>query len=120
MRVSPVAIAGIGQTIPVRRSPRSLRALCIEAVQRALDDAGLAASDVDGIVTDGTIMPATVPRDCIAAQFGIDRRFDAGTSFGGAGSACGPQLAELAIASGRAQVVVYYFGVDWGTRVVGR
>ncbi len=119
MRLSPVAIAGIGQTVPVRRSPRSLRALCIEAVQLALDDAGLAASDVDGIVTDGTIMPATVPRDFIAAQLGIDRRFDAGTSFGGAGSACGPQLAELAIASGRAKVVVYYFGVDWGSRASG-
>ncbi len=119
MRPPPIAIAGIGQTTPVRRSPRSLRALCIEAVQRALDDAGLEASDVDGIVTDGTIMPATVPRDFIAAQFGIDRRFDAGTSFGGAGSACGPQLAELAIGSGLANVVVYYFGVDWGTRASG-
>ena len=40
-------------------------------------------------------------------------------SYGGAGSACAPQLAQLAISSGLAKVVVYYFGVDWGTRASG-
>ena len=119
MGLASIAIAGIGRTTPVRRSPKSLRALCIEAVQAAITDAGLEASDIDGVVTDGTIMPATVPRDFIAAHFRIDRRFDAGTSFGGAGSACGPQLAQLAIGSGLAKAVVYYFGVDWGTRASG-
>ena len=119
MGLVPIAIAGIGQTAPVRRSSKGLRALCVEAVQKALDDAGLEASDVDGIVTDGTIMPATVPRDYLAAHFGIERRFDAGSSFGGAGSAYGPQLAQLAISSGLARTVVYYFGVDWGTRTSG-
>ena len=119
MGLVPIAIAGIGQTAPVRRSSKGLRALCVEAVQQSLDDAGLAASDVDGIVTDGTIMPATVPRDYMAAQFGIERRFDAGASFGGAGSAYGPQLAQLAISSGLARTVVYYFGVDWGSRASG-
>ena len=119
MGLTPIAIAGVGQTTPVRRSPKSLRALCVEAVQGALDDAGLEASEVDGLVTDGTIMPATVPRDYLASQLGIDRLFDAGSSFGGAGSAYAPQLAQLAIASGAAKVIVYYFGVDWGSRASG-
>lgn len=117
--MTPIAIVGVGETPPVRRSGKSLRALVVEAVANALDDAGLKPSDVDGILTDGLVMPTTVPRDFVAAQFSIDRRYDGGMSFGGAGSACAPQLAQLAISSGLAKVVVYYFGVDWGTRTSG-
>ena len=117
--MTPIAIVGVGETPAVRRSEKGLRALVVEAVANALDDAGLKPSDVDGILTDGLVMPTTVPRDFVAAQFGIDRQYDGGMSYGGAGSACAPQLAQLAISSGLAKVVVYYFGVDWGTRAAG-
>lgn len=114
-----IAIVGVGQTPPVRRSPKPIRHLAVEAVQRAIADAGLKASDIDAIITDGVIMPHTVPREYIAAQFGITREFDGGVSFGGAGIACAPELAQLAIASGRAKTVLFYFGVDWGSRPEG-
>lgn len=117
--MTPIAIVGVGETPAVRRSEKSLRALVVEAVANALDDAGLKPSDVDGILTDGLVMPTTVPRDFVAAQFGIDRQYDGGMSYGGAGTTCAPQLAQLAISSGLAKVVVYYFGVDWGTRASG-
>lgn len=117
--MTPIAIVGVGETPAVRRSEKNLRALVVEAVANALDDAGLKPSDVDGILSDGLVMPTTVPRDFVAAQFGMDRRYDGGMSFGGAGSACAPQLAQLAISSGLAKTVVYYFGVDWGTRTSG-
>ncbi|MFM9845553.1 MAG: thiolase family protein [Hyphomicrobiaceae bacterium] len=117
--MTPIAIVGVGETPNVRRSEKNLRALVVEAVANALDDAGLKPSDVDGVLSDGLVMPTTVPRDFVAAQFGIDRRYDGGMSYGGAGSACAPQLAQLAISSGLAKVVVYYFGVDWGTRASG-
>ena len=119
MPMTPIAIAGIGATKPERRSPKGIRALCVEAVEAALADACIAASEVDGILSDGLVMPATVPRDYIAAQFGIDRRFDAGMSFGGAGTVAAPLQAQLAISAGLARTVVYYFGVDWGTRASG-
>jgi acetyl-CoA acetyltransferase len=119
MNLEPIAIVGIGATRPVRRSEKGIRALVVEAVEAALDDAGIAPGRIDGILTDGLIMPTTVPRDYIAAQFGIDRRFDGGMSYGGAGSAMAPMLAQLAIASGQAKFVLYYFGVDWGTRASG-
>lgn len=60
-------------------------------------------------------MPNSVPREYIAAQFAIERGFDGGVSFGGAGIACAPELARLAIASGKASTVLFYFGVDWGS-----
>ncbi len=119
MQLTPIAIAGIGATKPVRRSPKGLRTLVVEAIEAALADAGIAPGEVDGILTDGLCMPTTVPRDYIAAQFGMDRRFDGGMSFGGAGSAAAPLQAQLAISSGQAKVVLYYFGVDWGTRASG-
>lgn len=114
-----IAIVGVGQTRPVRRADRDIRALVVEAIQLALDDAGIDASEVDGIISDGVIMPASVPRDYVAAQFGIARRFDGGMSYGGAGSACAPMLARMALEAGQADVVVYYFGVDWGSRESG-
>ncbi len=118
MQPSPIAIVGIGQTKPVRRSDQGIRTLVVEAIQAAIDDAGIAAPGIDGVISDGLIIPTTVPRDYVAAQFGIDRRFDGGMSFGGAGTAA-PGLAQLAISSGQARTVLYYFGVDWGTRASG-
>jgi acetyl-CoA acetyltransferase len=114
-----VAIVGIGATRPVRRSKKHIRALVVEATEAALDDAGIAPGMIDGVLSDGLIMPTTVPRDYIAAQFGIDRLFDAGMSYGGAASATAPLLAQMAIASGQAKYVLYYFGVDWGSRASG-
>ncbi|MGZ4563489.1 MAG: lipid-transfer protein, partial [Mycobacterium sp.] len=45
------AIVGIGQTEFSKESGRSELQLACEAVSAALDDAGLAPSDVDGMVT---------------------------------------------------------------------
>lgn len=119
MPQTPIAIVGIGQTTPVRRSDKGIRELVVEAIELAIEDAGLEASEVDGVITDGLVMPTTVPRDFIAAQFGMDRRFDGGISFGGAGTASAPQLARMAISEGLAKTVLFYFGVDWGSRPSG-
>ncbi len=119
MHLSPIAIAGIGATRPMRRSDKGLRALVVEAIEAALADAGIEPSDVDGLVSDGLVMPTTVPRDWVAGQFGFERGYDGGMSFGGAASASAPIHAQLAISSGLATILVYYFGVDWGTRASG-
>ncbi len=114
-----IAIVGVGETAPARRTEKGLRALVVEAVVAALADAGIDAGEVDGIVTDSVIMPTTVPHDYVSGQLGIRRRFDAAISYGGAGIVAAPLLAEAAIASGQADVVVVYFGVDWGSRPDG-
>lgn len=114
-----IAIVGIGETPPVRRSPRDLRSLVINAVYEALDDAGIAPHEVDGVVTDSIVMPTTVPHDYVMGQLGATSRFDASISYGGAGIAYAPIQAALAINAGLADVVLCYFGVDWGTRTSG-
>jgi acetyl-CoA acetyltransferase len=55
----------------------------------------------------------------VAAQFGIERRFTGAASWGGAGNACMALVARAAIRAGMAEVVLCYFGVDWGSRLGG-
>lgn len=114
-----IAIVGIGETPPARRSEKDLKTLVIDACQQALDDAGIDAAEVDGIVTDSGLMPLTVGRDYVASQLGIQRRWDAALSYGAAAHCCAPLLAQSAINAGLAKTVLYYFGVDWGTRTGG-
>jgi acetyl-CoA acetyltransferase len=48
---SKAVIAGIGRTVYSRNSGRTTAALAVEACRGALDDAGMPASEVDGIVS---------------------------------------------------------------------
>lgn len=114
-----VSIVGVAETPPCRTSDRDLRALVLDAVRNALDDAGIRPSEVDGVVSDAGIMPNTVPAEFVAAHLGANRRFSCGSSFGGAGICAAPMLAEAALAGGHASVVVCYFGVDWGSAPSG-
>ncbi|HQT11760.1 thiolase family protein [Reyranella sp.] len=114
-----IAIVGIGETPPVRRSGRSLRAMVVDAVLAALDGAGISPKEIDGLVTDAVIMPTEAPYDYLAAQPGASNCFAASGAMGSAGIVCAPQLAQHATASGLANVVVCYFGVDWGAHTEG-
>lgn len=114
-----IGIVGIGETPPARRSEKDIRSLVTEACLAAIDDSGLEPSNIDGIITDAGIMPSSVPQDWLAAQLGISASFSASLSYGGAAVTAAPMLAEMAIKSGRAKAVLFYFGVDWGSRPGG-
>src|SRR3990172_1739010 len=114
-----IAIVGVGETEYVRRSARSFKELQMEAVHKALADAGLRPEDVDGIVTEGTEMPKVFPLDEMAANLGTGRSFSATVSNVGAGIVTAPLLAAMAITAGHANVVLSYFGVDWGSAAGG-
>src|SRR5439155_17639177 len=62
------AIAGIGATEFSKESGRSELQLAVEAVRAALDDAGLAPSEVDGMVT---VTMETNPEIEVARNLGI-------------------------------------------------
>jgi acetyl-CoA acetyltransferase len=100
------AIAGIGATEFSKDSGRSELSLAVEAVAAALEDAGLAPSDVDGMVTYSA---DTNPDIDIARSLGIgDLTYLDRVHYGG-GACCGTvQHAAMAVATGVADVVVCY------------
>jgi acetyl-CoA acetyltransferase len=100
------AIAGIGQTEFSKDSARTEMRLAVEAIRKALDDAGLSPADVDGMVT------FTLDRNDeieIARNLGIpELTFFSRVPHGG-GAACGTlHQAAMAVATGAAKTVVIY------------
>jgi acetyl-CoA acetyltransferase len=100
------AIAGIGATEFSKDSGRSELQLAAECVKAALDDAGLSASDVDGMVT---FTMETNPEIEVARSVGIgELSFFSRIHHGGGAGGGTIQQAALAIATGVADVVVCY------------
>jgi acetyl-CoA acetyltransferase len=104
------AVAGIGATEFSKDSGRSELQLSAEAVQSALADAGLRATDVDGLVTFSMDSTSEI---ALARELGIpELRFFSRVGYGG-GAACGTVLhAAMAVATGVADVVVCYRGLN--------
>jgi len=100
------AIAGIGATEFSKESGRSELRLAVEAVGAALDDAGIAPAEVDGMVT---FTMDTNPEIEIARNLGIGELSFFSRIHHGGGAACATvQQAVLAVATGVAEVVVCY------------
>ncbi|KZS74750.1 lipid-transfer protein [Mycobacterium kansasii] len=100
------AIAGIGQTEFSKESGRSELQLACEAVSAALDDAGVAPGDVDGMVTFTMDVSDEI---AVARNLGIgDLNFFSRVPHGGGAAAGTVVHAAMAIATGVADVVVCY------------
>ncbi|MET8297151.1 lipid-transfer protein [Streptomyces sp. NPDC005180] len=100
------AIAGIGATEFSKDSGRSELKLAVEAVHAALEDAGLAPADVDGMVT---FTMDTSPEITVAQAAGIgELSFFSRIHYGGGAACATVQQAALAVATGVAEVVVCY------------
>jgi acetyl-CoA acetyltransferase len=100
------AIVGIGATEFSKDSGRSELRLAVEAVRAALDDAGLAPRDVDGMVTFTMDSNAQV---AVARELGVgELRFFSHVGYGGGAACATVQQAVLAVAGGVADVVVCY------------
>ncbi|MFD5371010.1 lipid-transfer protein [Streptomyces sp. NPDC127103] len=100
------AVVGIGATAFSKDSGRSELSLAAEAVRAALDDAGLAPADVDGMVT---FTMDTNPEITVAQASGIgELSFFSRVHYGGGAACATVQQAALAVATGVAEVVVCY------------
>lgn len=100
------AIAGIGQTEFSKESGRTELQLACEAVQAALDDAGLRADEVDGLVT---FTMDTSEEMEVARNLGIrEMSMFSRIGYGGGASAGTVMHAAMAVATGVAGVVVCY------------
>jgi acetyl-CoA acetyltransferase len=100
------AIAGIGATEFSKDSGRSELKLATEAVRSALEDAGLAPADVDGLVT---FTQDTNTEAAVARELGIPHlTFFSRIHYGGGAACATVQQAAMAVATGVAEVVVCF------------
>jgi acetyl-CoA acetyltransferase len=100
------AIVGIGQTEFSKSSGRSELQLAAEAVKAALDDAGLAPGDVDGMTT---FTLDTTDEIEVARAAGIgDLTFFSRVPHGGGAAVGVVHQAAMAVATGAAEAVVCY------------
>jgi acetyl-CoA acetyltransferase len=100
------AIAGIGATEFSKDSGRSELRLAAEAARAALADAGLAPSDVDGMVTFSMDSNAEI---AVARELGVpELRYFGRIPYGGGAACATVQHAAMAVATGIADVVVCY------------
>ncbi len=100
------AIVGIGATEFSKKSGRTPLQLAVEATAAALEDAGLAAAEVDGMVSfTGDQNDETELARCL----GIPRLTHFSRVHYGGGAACATiQQAAMAVATGISEVVVVY------------
>ena len=114
------AVTGIGETEYSKNSGRSVVSLQMEAALKAIADAGLKPSDIDGIIPYGNL---EVVAEEFIANLGInDLRFSATTPLGGASSVAAIQAAVMAIASGVCNHVLLAVGRNGasGSRIGAR
>lgn len=91
------AITGVGETAYSRQSGRSVLSLQLEASLKAIADAGLRPSDIDGVIP---YAGGVVSEDFITNLGLPDLRFSAVTPLGGASCVAAVQCAVAAIAAG--------------------
>ncbi|MFN8037385.1 MAG: hypothetical protein U0V73_15805 [Acidimicrobiia bacterium] len=110
-----VAIVGIGETEYTKASGRAARDIGAEAAERAIADAGLAPSDVDGLTYSGAFADFDVA--AFHKHFGTSHHVWSSPWGGGmtwAGTA--PHHAARAIERGDARHVLNVFPVAWATQ----
>jgi acetyl-CoA acetyltransferase len=111
-----VAIVGVGEGDHSKASGRTTTEIAAQAVERALEDAGLSPTDVDGLMWHPSF-PGQLDADAFHAHFGTSHELWTSLEGGGmtwAGTA--PYTAAKAMAEGRASVIVNAFAVAWATQ----
>jgi acetyl-CoA acetyltransferase len=111
-----VAIVGVGEGDHSKASGRTTTEIAAQAVERALEDAGLRPEDVDGLMWHPSF-PGQVDDVAFHEHFGTSHELWTSTEGGGmvwAGTA--PYTAARAIAAGKASVVVNAFAVAWASQ----
>lgn len=111
------AIVGAATSDLGRTGQDSLQ-LLEQAMRRAIDDAGLAVRDIDGIVSRGADDIYT-HHQRMGARLGIDVRFSTSLDNGGASQILAVALACMAIDAGLASTVITGYGRNSYTRTHG-
>ena len=89
--------------------------LMVEAIRNALDDAGLKASDIDGVLCRGPD-DSYSHHQLVAERLGVNARFSTTLTNGGASQIMSVALAVMAIRFGMANTIVCGFARDTWSR----
>ncbi len=117
-REARALVVGVGETAYCQGTERSEWEMAVEAVGRALADAGLAAGDVDGLVRYSY---DEVDEAMLVRSLGLRLGYYSQTGYGGLGAPAVLGHAYAAIASGLARVVVCYRSLNgWSRTRYGR
>jgi acetyl-CoA acetyltransferase len=109
-------IVGVGSTQSARSLPDSAARLAVRAILLALDDAGLGKDELNGIITEGSIMPSLAGGDVLIASLGLEpSTFTAQIGVGGSGTAAATMLAGAVLDAGLADVIACVFVSKFGT-----
>lgn len=102
------AISGVGFTELTRQSGRTVLALAVEACRAALNDAGLAPADVDGIVSF-SLFNDSVPCQAVATSLAVpELRYALDLNLGGQAPCFAVANASMAVAAGVADAVLVF------------
>ncbi len=111
-----IIIAGVGESDIGKVPELSGVGLNAQAVKRALDDAGMKLSDIDGLVTGYSMTePYFMLGSVLAEYLGLKPTFCASMTVGGATPAAALHHAAMAVATGQAKVVLVTAGENRAT-----
>jgi acetyl-CoA acetyltransferase len=113
------ALVGVGYTPLTKRSDRSVLDLALEACRGALDDAGVAPADVDGIVSF-SLFNDSVACQAVAAGLAVpELTYALDLSLGGQAPCFAVANAAMAVESGLAETVLVFRALNGrsGTRI---
>jgi acetyl-CoA acetyltransferase len=114
------AIVGIGETPYTRDCGISSLRLALQAGAAAIEDAGLAPKDIDGLVTAGTPRPvfAWPTMDDFKDNFGMkDVKYTSVIQMGGAANCAAILHAAMAVATGQCNYVLGFYGWKGGSEM---
>ncbi|MFN2613705.1 MAG: thiolase family protein, partial [Actinomycetota bacterium] len=110
------AIAGVGVTAFGKLPGRTSWSLQAEAVKRALDDAGLNKSDIDGLLTQPPFSePLLLHAEQLGGALGLRVNYISQKSIGGATPVALVAEAAFAVAAGLCEVAVCVYGENGRT-----
>lgn len=109
-------IVGIGETSVRKSSETTSLNLALSAASRALDDAGLNADDIDGVLTDTPYHDPTFLYSVLLAEnLGIQPSYASTLDLGGASPVAAISQAMAAIQAGLCTTVLFTIGQNAGT-----
>lgn len=109
--INKFAIIGIGEA-PVGKVPgRSPIAAMLESARLAIQDAGISAGDIDGVIAEPPLSsPRFLPANEVASGLGIRPVYAQSTGVGGASAVSSLAAAIAAISAGFCSVVLFTMG----------